>query len=93
MSRTGFLISYQGCNIYWKSQLQTEITLSTAESEYVALSQSLRSAIPVLNTLVDLHKVFPQINFSKLKIHITVNEDNASAIMIASSEKYTPRIK
>ena len=61
MSRTGFLIRYQGCNIYWKSQLQTEITLSTAESEYVALSQSLRSAIPVLNTLVNLHKVFPQI--------------------------------
>ena len=33
MSRTGYLIRFNGCNILWKSQLQTEITLSTAESE------------------------------------------------------------
>ena len=58
-SRTGFLIRYQGCNIYWKSQLQTEITLSIAEYEYVALSQALRSAISLLNALVDLHKILP----------------------------------
>ena len=93
MSRTGFLIRYQGCNIYWKSRLQTEITLSTAESEYVALSEALRSAIPVLNTLVDLHKVFPEIDIPKPKVHITVHEDNTSAIMMASSEKFTQRTK
>ena len=93
MSSTGFLIRYQGCNIYWKSQLQTEITLSTAESEYVALSQALRSATPVLNTLIDLHKVFPQIDIPKPKVHITVHEDNTSAILMATSEKFTPRTK
>ena len=27
--------------IYWASKLQTEIVLSTAEAEYIALSQSL----------------------------------------------------
>ena len=80
MSRTGFLIRYQGSNIYWKSQLQTEITLSTAESEYVALSQALRSAIPVLNALVDLHKIFPEINDPKHKFCITVPEDNSSTM-------------
>lgn len=33
MSRTGYLLRYNGCNIMLKSQLQTDITLSTAESE------------------------------------------------------------
>ena len=42
MSRTGFLIRYQGCNVYWKYRLQTETTLSTAESEYMALREALR---------------------------------------------------
>ncbi len=31
MSRTGFVIKYADCLIYWKSKLQTEIALSTTE--------------------------------------------------------------
>ena len=93
MSRTGFLINYQGCNIYWKSQLQPEITLSTAESEYVALSQALRSAITVLKALVDLHEIFSEVNVLKPKIRITVHEDKTSAIQMASLEKLTQRTK
>ena len=42
MSRTGFVIMYANCPIYWVSKLQTEIALSTAEAEYIALSQALR---------------------------------------------------
>ena len=38
LSRTGFVISYAGCPIYWASKLQTEIALSTTEAEYMALS-------------------------------------------------------
>ncbi len=33
MSRTGFVIP-----IYWASHLQTEIALSTAKAEYIAMS-------------------------------------------------------
>jgi hypothetical protein len=33
MSRTGFVITYVNCPIYWASCLQTEIALSTAEAE------------------------------------------------------------
>ena len=36
LSRTGFVISYDGCPIYWASKLQTEIALSTTEAEYIA---------------------------------------------------------
>jgi hypothetical protein len=48
-SRTGYVISYQGCPITWASKLQTEVVLSTTESEYVGLSDSLRIAIVLMN--------------------------------------------
>jgi hypothetical protein len=38
LSRTGFVILFCGCPIMWCSKLQTEIALSTTESEYIALS-------------------------------------------------------
>ena len=41
-SRTGYLIMFMGCTLTWVSKLQTQIALSTMESEYIALSQSMR---------------------------------------------------
>jgi hypothetical protein len=34
--RTWHIISYAGCPFIWASELQTEVVLSTTESEYVA---------------------------------------------------------
>eukprot|EP00957_Ditylum_brightwellii_P182667 13913667-Ditylum_brightwellii.AAC.1 len=42
LSRTGYIIKYANCPIVWSSKLQTEITMSTTEAEYVALSQAMR---------------------------------------------------
>ena len=42
MSRTRCIMFYAGCPVIWCSKLQTEISLSTAEAEYIALSQDLR---------------------------------------------------
>ena len=41
LSRTGFVIMYAGCPITWGSKLQTEIAMSTTESEYIALSSAM----------------------------------------------------
>jgi hypothetical protein len=41
LSRTGFILMYANNLILWVSCLQTEIALSTAKAEYIALSQSL----------------------------------------------------
>ena len=35
------------CPVIWSSKLQTEISLSAMEAEYVALSTTLKSLIPL----------------------------------------------
>ena len=41
-SRHGFIIMYAGCPITWASRMQDFVTMSSTESEYVALSDSLK---------------------------------------------------
>ena len=59
LSQTGYIIMYANCPILWVSRLQTEIALSTAEAEYIALSQSLRDVISLITLLKEINKVFP----------------------------------
>ena len=58
LSRTGFVIMFAGCPITWSSKLQTEIALSTTESEYIALSTSMREVIPFLNLMEEISGLF-----------------------------------
>jgi hypothetical protein len=55
-SRTGYVISYQGCPITRASKLQTEVVLSTTESEYVGLSERHCIAIVLMNLLKEMRK-------------------------------------
>ncbi len=57
-SRTGFIIYYAGCPIYWQSKLQTEIALSTAEAEYISMSQALRETIPLAMLMREMNESF-----------------------------------
>ena len=45
---------YAGCPIVSKSQLQTEISLSTTEAEYTGLSYALREVIPLMELLKEM---------------------------------------
>ena len=49
-SQTGYVISYAGCPTIWASELQTKVVLSTTESEYVGLSESLCIAIVMMKS-------------------------------------------
>ena len=55
LSRTGFVIKCCNCPIFWVSKLQTEITLSTTEAEYVALSHAMRETLPFIGLAQEIN--------------------------------------
>jgi hypothetical protein len=92
-SRSGYIIRYCGCPITWRSKLQTEVALSTTEAEYVALSQSLREVIPIMNLLTEAKKANIDVHHTKPIIRCTVFEDNAGALELANVPKMRARTK
>ena len=53
-SRSGYVIKYAGCPLMWASCLQSEIALSTTESEYISLSTALKDVTPIKNLIEEL---------------------------------------
>ena len=51
MSRTGMIIVYANCPIYWRILLQADISLTTAKDEYIALSSALRELLPLMKMI------------------------------------------
>ena len=43
-----------GIPVTWGSKLQTEIALSTTESEYIALSSAMSEVIPFMGLMKDI---------------------------------------
>ena len=87
MSRTGFVIKYADCPIYFSSKLQTEIALSTAESEYITLLSSLRQVIPLMTIWKKLMMSFLCILTSQTSF-VRFGEDNQSCIAMATTLKF-----
>jgi Reverse transcriptase (RNA-dependent DNA polymerase) len=92
-SRHGYFIMYAGCPVIWKSQLQTEICLSTTESEYTGLSYALRDAIPLMQFLRELKERKFNVIDKMAEAHCIVHEDNSGALEMARNPKYRPRTK
>ena len=68
LSRTSFVIFYAGILIFWRSKLQTEITLFTCKAEYIALLIVIREVISLIQLLEDLKvacdvvTILPEVN-------------------------------
>ena len=92
-SRHGYYVMYKGCPLTWKSQLQTEITLSSTESEYTGLSYALRETIPIMETLKEMHKYGFKIPHTTPNVKCEVFEDNSGALEMARTHKFRPRTK
>ena len=92
-SRSGYLITYAGCPVHWKSKLQTQIALSSCESEYIALSQSMRDAIPIMDFLQELQDRGFIENTNGTTIKCKAFEDNSGAVELANVPKIRPRTK
>jgi hypothetical protein len=92
LARTGYVIRLFGCPILWVSKLQTEIALSTTESEYIALSQAMREVVPLLDIFGQINKAF-KCQDHKPTVKCTVFEDNNGALELATAPKMRPRTK
>ena len=92
-SRHGYIIKYNGCPILWKSQMATEIAMSSTESEYTGASYALRETIPIMNLLKELQLHGIPITSHKAKVHCKLYEDNSGALEILKKAKYRPRTK
>ena len=92
-SRHGYILLYYGCPLIWKSQTQTEIALSSTESEYTGLSYALREAIPLMTLLKELKEHGFPVDLTKASVQCKVFEDNSGAVEIATNHKWWPRTK
>ena len=92
-SRHGYIISYAGRPLICKSQLQTEIALSSTESEYTGLLYAMRKVIPTINLLKEMDTKGFSISGRKSTITCAIFEDNSGAIEMAKNGKYRPRTK
>ena len=69
-----------------------KIVLSTAEAEYIALSQSTRQIIPLVNQIKELNSAL-DFGMTKSDLQCDLYEDNTSCITMDESQKFTPRTK
>ena len=87
-SRHGYIILYYGCPLIWKSQPQTEIALSSTESEYTGLSYALQEAILLMSLLDKLKERGFPVDQTKVTVQCKVFKDNSGAIEIATNHKW-----
>jgi len=92
-SRHGYVITYAGVPLIWKSQLQGEVCLSSTESELVGLSMGMRTMIPIHGILTELHEHGFKMLVKPAKLHCEIFEDNRGALEIAQLPKMRPRTK
>ena len=92
-SRLGYVVLLGGVPLTWRSQLMTDVCLSTLEAEYSALSSALRTVIPIRNVLMDLlaHVRLTLDPFTD--VACLLFEDNQGAYLLATQQRLSPRTK
>ena len=55
-SRTGFIITFADCPVFWQSKFQTETALSMMEAEIIALSACCRELFPIMDMVSSVTK-------------------------------------
>jgi hypothetical protein len=85
-SRTGFIVMIANCPVIWKSKLQSEIALSTMESEYIALSTACRDLLPLQDLVKEVATAVGASEGREITIMSTIYEDNEPCKKLANME-------
>ena len=67
--------------------------MSTTEAEYIALSQSLRDAIPIMNLILEMKQKGYEVYSKTPRVFCTAFEDNNGALELARTPKMRARTK
>ena len=87
-STSGYVFQIGNAAISWRSKKQSCVALSTAESEYMALSSAIQEAIWLRRLIANL------LNSKDMLMNPTIiHEDNNSAIFMAKNNQYHDRTK
>jgi hypothetical protein len=92
-SRSSWIIFYAGCPISWASKLQSQVASSTAEAEYIAMSQALRDVIPIIGLLQEMREQDFKVLCTEPYVYCKVFEDNSGTLKLARLLKLCPRSK
>lgn len=84
-STTGYLFTFDGNAITWGSRLQPTVALSSAESEYMAMSSAVQEAIHLRQLLKDL-------GFEQRESTV-IFEDNQGCIALSGNPVFHKRTK
>ena len=88
-----FTLTLFGCPIIWSSKLQTEITLSSTATEYVAFSMAMQELLP-MHTLLQEVGYKLGLNFvSTSLVRSTIFEDNQGCLSLVNVPKMSSRNK
>jgi hypothetical protein len=90
-SRTGYVLELAGCPLSWTSKLQTEVALSTLESEYIAYSQAMRELIPLRRVVSEIAKALDKEAVTSCRTFSKVFEDNMGTVQLVKVPKISPR--
>ena len=92
--RTGFVITFADCPVFWASKLQTETALSTMEADIITLAHSCRELFPIIDITISLGQAFG-LQIGDTTINVSIHEDNAGALILAQTlpPQFTPQSK
>ena len=84
-SVSGYVLFVKSVPIAWRSKAQQSVTLSSSEAEWVALSETTKEIMFIINLLENM-KI-------KVKLPVIVRVDNTGAIFMGSNVTTTSRTK
>jgi hypothetical protein len=91
-SRMGYIIIFAGCPILWTTRVQSEVALSTTESEYIAISHATREVLPLIELVEELQDKEVIEQSVKPVMRCRIFEDNSGAVEWATSVK-SPKMR
>ena len=89
----GCAITFGGAPSVWKSQLISEICLSTTHAECVGLSNSAQALIPIWSLIKDTLKQLKLTAKENPEILCEAFKDNQAACHLATNQQLSPRTK